>query len=280
MVMKRSFTKELFIVFKAITVVTAVILLFVGIGVLYSFEETVSDGECNVAVYPIEGVILPYHGLVDAPLVTTPDAVKEFLVQAENDSIVKAVLLEINSPGGTPVAAERIAESLRSSSLPIVGLIGDQGASGGYLAAAASDYLIASVMSDIGSIGVNMSYLEESQQLAEEGVEYVQLTAGAFKDAGTPYRDLTEEERALFQRDLDIVHAHFIDLVASYRNLEREAVVAVADGSTMTGSRAVEAGLIDATGGRREASEALAAILGIESTQVIYCEYELPIFPF
>ena len=59
---------------------------------------------------------------------------------------------------------------------------------GSYLAAAASDYLIASVMSDIGSIGVNMSYLEESQQLAEEGVEYVQLTAGAFKDAGTPYR--------------------------------------------------------------------------------------------
>ena len=279
--MKPSLSRELFlIVFKAITVVSAVVLLIGTLSFLYFYEEAISDGICNVAVYPIEGVILPYHGLIDAPLITTPDAVKEFLTQAEAESTIQAVLMEINSPGGTPVAAERIAATMRASSLPIIGLIGDQGASGGYLAAAASDYLIASVMSDIGSIGVNMSYLEESEQLEEEGIEYVQLTAGAFKDAGTPYRDLTHEERALFERDLTIVHDHFIDLVATYRNLDREAVVALADGSTMTGSRAVEVGLIDAVGGRTEATAALAAVLDMPVADIVYCEYEPPILPF
>jgi protease-4 len=157
-----------------------------------------------------------------------------------------------------------------------VGLIGDVGASGGYMVGAATDYLLASAMSDVGSIGVNMSYVEQSQKNEEEGLTYVQLTTGKFKDAGSPDRPITDEERELFQRDLDIVHNAFIDLVAKYRSLERDKVVSLADGSTMTGSRALENGLINQIGGRAEAKSVLATILELPEEDIVFCEYESP----
>lgn len=273
--MQRSIGHEMgIILFKAGVVLTTIILILVAVGTLYEYETVISDGSCNIAVYPLEGVILPYHGLIDAPLISTPEQIEAFLVTAEQEDNIDGVLLEINSPGGTPVASERIAERLRASSLPIIGQIGDMGASGGYMVAAATDYLLASAMSDVGSIGVTMSYLEETEKNEEEGLTYVELSTGKFKDAGSPYKPLTEEERALFERDLEIVHDHFVDLVARYRDLPVEQVAALADGSTMTGQRAVENGLIDAIGGREEARLSFSELLGIDPTDIEFCEYE------
>jgi protease-4 len=273
--MSKSFGREAAgVVFKAFVVVLTIVLVVVSLTALYEIESVISDGTCNIAVLPLEGTILPYYGLVDVPLVVTPEMVETFLTDAEAERSIKAVLLEINSPGGTPVASQRIAERLKSSTLPVVGMIGDVGASGGYMVAAATEYLIASSMSDVGSIGVNMSYVEQSQQNEEEGLTYVQLTTGKFKDAGSPDRPITDEERALFQRDLDIVHNEFIDLVANYRNMDRDKVAALADGSTMTGSRALENGLVDEIGGRASARSVLATILELPEEDVVFCEYE------
>lgn len=278
--MQRTLKREVgIIIFKSLTVVVTIVLIIVSVSLLYSdVEGTISDGECNVAAFPIEGTILPFYGLIDTPLTVTPDMVEEFLSTAEDDSNIKAVLLEINSPGGTPVAAQRISERIQSSSLPVVGLIGDIGASGGYMVAASTNYLIASTMSEVGSIGVTMSYLEESEKNEEEGLTYVQLTSGKFKDAGSPNRPITDEERELFQKDLDIVHNEFVELVAQYRDIPKEDVEAIADGSTMTGGRALENKLIDEVGGRKAAKTALAAIIGIDESEVEFCEYEVP-FP-
>lgn len=280
--MEKSFGREVAsVLLRATTVIGTIILTITGLTFFYSdVENTVSDGSCNIAVFPIEGTILPFYGIIDTPLVVTPEMVESFLTSAENDSNIEAVLLEINSPGGTPVASERIAERLRNSKLPVVGLIGDVGASGGYMVAVASDYLVASAMSDVGSIGVNMSYVEESQKNEEEGLTYVQLTTGKFKDTGTPNRPITEEERELLQRDLDVVHNEFIDIVARYRSLPREQVESLADGSTMTGKRALENGLIDSVGNRATAVTALAEILDKDISDVSLCEYESPFFLF
>jgi protease-4 len=273
--MSKSFGREAAgVVFKAFVVVLTIVLVVVSLTALYEIESVISDGTCNIAVLPLEGTILPYYGLVDVPLVVTPEMVETFLTDAEAERSIKAVLLEINSPGGTPVASQRIAERLKSSTLPVVGMIGDVGASGGYMVAAATEYLIASSMSDVGSIGVNMSYVEQSQQNEEEGLTYVQLTTGKFKDAGSPDRPITDEERELFQRDLDIVHNEFIDLVANYRNMDRDKVAALADGSTMSGSRALENGLVDEIGGRASARSVLATILELPEEDVVFCEYE------
>jgi protease-4 len=183
------------------------------------------------------------------------------------------VLVEINSPGGTPVAAERIATRLHDSSLPVVTLIGDVAASGGYLVAAAGDHVIASPMSDVGSIGVNMSYVEQSKQNEEEGLTYVQLTSAEFKDAGTPNRAITDAERERFQADLDLVHQEFVKLVATYRDLDENVVTELADGSSMPGIRALENNLIDSLGGLTEARSVLSTLTGKTVENTVICEY-------
>jgi protease-4 len=273
--MHKSFLRETATaVMKAVVVVTTIIVVVATLTALYQVETGVSDGQCNIAVLPIEGVILPYHGLGDFEFIITPETVESFMKTVEGESQIEAVLIEINSPGGTPVASERIAERFRSSSLPVVGVIGDVGASGGYMIAAATDYLIASPMSDVGSIGVNMSYVEESAKNEEEGLTYVQLTTGKFKDIGNPNRPITDEERELLQADLDIIHNEFINIVSKYRGLDRDKIVALADGASMPGVRALEAELIDELGGRKEATSVLSKILEIDEEDIKYCEYD------
>lgn len=276
--MQKSLGREIgIIIFKAVTVVVSIVLIIVSLNVLYEIDTLISDGTCNVAVFPLEGTILPFYGLVDAPLVVTPEAVETFFTDAEAEEGIEAILLEVNSPGGTPVAAERITKRVADSTVPVVGLIGDMAASGGYMVAVATDHLIASPMSLVGSIGVTMSYLEYSEQHEEEGVTFVELNTGKFKDAGSPDKSLTEEERALFERDLQDVNNTFIDIVSTYRKIPREAVEVLADGSTMTGGRALENKLIDGVGGRAEAKQALATILNKEVADIVFCEYESPL---
>jgi protease-4 len=125
-----------------------------------------------------------------------------------------------------------------------------------------------------------MSFLEESEKNAEEGITYVQLVTGEFKDTGTPNRPITERERERLQADLEIVNNQFIDIVAAGRSLDRAAVESLADGSSVTGSAAVEAGLIDAVGGRTQAIATFAGLLDVEFEEVSFCEYQRPLLPF
>ncbi len=279
--MQKTFLRETAgAMMRATVVVLTIVVVIVSISALYDVETKISDGKCNIAVLPIEGTILPFHGLAGFDLVVTPESIESYMDLVEEDKNIKGVLIEINSPGGTPVASQRIAERFRDSSLPIVGLIGDVGASGGYMVAAASDYLIASTMSDVGSIGVNMSYVEESEKNKEEGLTYVQLTTGKFKDVGSPNRPITEEERELLMADLQIVHNEFVEIVAEYRNMEKSEVEVLADGSSMPGARALEAKLIDGLGNRGDAKVVLAGILEKPIDEVIFCEYNRGFLPF
>jgi protease IV len=279
--MQRSFAREVaLIITKAFVVIGSIILIIVGVFAFVDADLGVSDGTCNIAVLPVEGEIWPYRDLAYSPFVVTPDMIESFMDTAESDSAIQAVLVEVNSPGGTPVAAERIAERIHSSTLPTVGMIGDMGASGGYMVAAATDYLIASPMSMVGSIGVTMSYLENSKKNEEEGIEFVELATGKYKNAGSPDKPLTEEERALFERDLGEIHDEFVSMVSKYRDLPVDKVKGLADGSTLGGRRAMEAGLVDGTGARKEAKQALAKILEKPEDEIIFCEYESSLIPF
>ena len=260
--------------FTITTFVVIAIIFVILISSQFDEDTFVSDGTCNIAVLPIEGILLPFAGFEEFDLVTTPEMVTAFMDAAEEDDNIDGVLIEINSPGGTPVASHRIAERLHNSSLPVVGLIGDMGASGGYMVAAATDLLVASPMSDVGSIGVNMSYVEQSKQNEEEGLTYVQLMTGKYKDMGSPDRPITDEERDLLQSDLQIIHEEFVDIVTEYRDLPREQVAALADGATMPGSRALDNNLIDVLGNRPEASAALAALADKSLESIEFCEYD------
>jgi len=273
---QQSFGREIANVALRVVAVIATVVLIISFSSAWVEYTTISDGTCNIAVLPIEGTIMPYGDFTEEGIVTNPNHVRSYLDAIKDDEFIDGVLIEINSPGGTPVAAEAIAEMVHEFPLPTVGLIGDLGASGGYLVAAATKHLIASPMSTVGSIGVTMSYLDNTIQNENEGLTFVELAAGEYKEAGNPNRPLSEEERARFERDLDTIHNAFIDAVATYRALPREAVAAVADGYAYTGKDALDKQLIDALGGRAAAREHFAATLGIDPGAVSFCEYIAP----
>ena len=273
-----SIKREIFsVLLRVAGVILAIVLIIIMANVGYSNFGSISDGKCNIAVMPIEGVILPYSSIVGSlasgqPYVT-PSMVRSFLKTATSESAIKGVLFEINSPGGTPVAAETISNEIKSVTIPTIALIGDVGASGGYMAATGAHTILASSMSQIGSIGVTMSYLEQSQKNKEAGVTFVSLASGKYKDAGNPDKPLTDEERKLFERELATIRNDFVALVAANRNLSVDAVSALADGSTVLGDQALQDKLIDGIGGRIEAKQIFADKLGLKPSDISFCEY-------
>lgn len=272
-----SFGREVAnVALRSVAIFVVISLLVVGSSLLVE-DESVSDGSCNIAVIPIEGFIAPYGDFTEGDIITNPAFVRDQVARAENDFFVEGILFEINSPGGTPVAAEHIAEAIDSTGLPTVGLIGDMGASGAYLVAAATDHLIASKMSDVGSIGVTMSYLENSIQNEQEGITFVELSTGKYKEAGNPNKPLSDEERTHFEKSLQSVHDSFIDLIAHYRDLDRATIADLADGSTFVGQEALDKKLIDGFGGRSAAKEHFASTLQIPVEDVSFCEYVPPV---
>ncbi|MFM2424120.1 MAG: hypothetical protein RLZZ70_511 [Candidatus Parcubacteria bacterium] len=270
-----SFGREVAsVLLKVVAVVITIVLLVLTLGAFaYSFTA-ISDGSCNIAVMPIDGMIMPFgNGYQYGDFVTTPKDVRDFIAALEYEYAIEGVMFEINSPGGTPVASEAIANAIALLEMPNIALIGDLAASGGYMVAAAADTIVASPMSDVGSIGVTMSYTEESEKNKEEGVTYVPLNSGKFKDIGSPNKPITDEERTLLEGRLAEVHDYFIDMVSRFRNIDRTEVAALADGSTLTGTKAVEKKLVDTLGGREVAKELFAAKLNKDKSEIQFCEY-------
>jgi len=245
----------------------------------FNAQFTVSDGYCNIAVVPIVGDIttLPYpeedpeDPANQYPTATVDDILYQLRL-AESDPYIEGILVRIDSLGGTPVASEILADAFKSSPLPVAALIREYGVSGGYLAATGADTIFASPLSDVGSIGITMSYLENVGKNTKDGLRYVQLSSAPFKDYGDPNKPLTTAERALFDRDLKIYHEEFIKQVATNRNLPIEDVAKLADGSSMPGALALENGLIDALGNQAATRSWFAEQLDLTVPDIEFCE--------
>jgi protease-4 len=243
----------------------------------YNASTYIGDGYCNIAVLPIEGDIHGYGGVFDDygnRVVSTNmrDAIS-FLEQAEYEPGIYGVLALVNSTGGSGAAAEQIATTLKQSMLPNAAYIVDSGASAAYLVASAADIIIASPFSDVGSLGVTMSYLDYSAQNMAQGIEYVSLSSALFKNYGDPDRPLTSEERALLERDLDVWHNELVAQVAENRKMSIDKIAALADGSSMPGRLAQAAGLVDVVGDREVVRDWFATQLGISREEVVFCGY-------
>ena len=271
----------------AIRVVVALIAFYVGLWIFglwhnrwsgYNASLTISDGECNIAVIPIMGDIIPYAGAdqngswSEMPPSTNADDVLATLHRAENETNILGIFVRIDSSGGSAVASEIISNGFKRSSLPVATFIREGANSGAYLAATGANTIIASSFSEIGSIGVNMSYLDKTAKNAKDGLQYIQLTSARFKDYGDPDKPLTFAERSLLERDLKIYHDHFVKIVSENRNLPVEQVAKLADGSSMPGSLALKNGLIDFLGDQETARDWFAEKLEIPADEVIFCE--------
>jgi protease-4 len=275
-----SFGREVASMLLRVFAILLTIVIIVGVLSVFSYSFTsISDGDCTIAVMPISGIIMPFgYGYEYAEFTVTPNDVRDFLSLVKDDELfIKGILFEVNSPGGAAAASENIANQISELELPTVALIGDMGASGGYMVASAADHILASAMSDIGSIGVTMSYVEESEKNKEDGLTYVPLISGKYKDAGDPNKPLSDEERTYFQAQIDTIYETFVTLVAKNRNLPYDEVKQLADGSTLIGKQAVEKKLVDAIGDRNTVKTYFAEKLGKDVSEISFCEYTKPL---
>jgi protease-4 len=198
----------------------------------------------------------------------------EDLDRAGRDTTIKAVVLRINSPGGSPAASQEMYRAVKklAEKKPVICSMGDVAASGGYYVAAACDEIYANESTVTGSIGVISQYLNYSALAKKLGIETQTLKTGEFKDAGNPTRPITPRERELFQSLLRDIYNQFVDDVMAGRKgkskklTTRAQVVKLADGRVYTGRQAFNNGLIDKLGGLREAVNTAAERVGLEGS--------------
>lgn len=243
--------------------------LFLGLSVaaqeaggVSDFEEVLVDGERHQAE---KVVVIPIHGIImeegDGPgsrhLVTD---IRKILRSLREDDDVKAVVLDIDSPGGGVTASDQIYHELhrfrKETGIPIVALFGDVAASGGYYVAMASDHVMAHTTSITGSIGVISQFPMVKELMDKIGVEITTIKSlddegkPSFKDIGSPFRQMTPAERQLFQGLVTEMWMRFTSVVAEGRKgkLTLEQVRELADGRVFTGEQALKLKLVDSLG--------------------------------
>lgn len=197
-----------------------------------------------------------------APNYAVANEITDTLRSAASDASIRGLIVDIESGGGGVVAGQEIAAAIRRFGKPTLSVIHEVGASSGYLVAAAASTAYASSDSNVGSIGVTSSYISQVEKNKKDGYAYEQLSIGRFKDMMSPDKPLTAEEKALVMRDLAATREHFVDLITQYRSLDRANVDALADGSTMLGTAALENKLIDRIGSLDDAIQDLENEIG------------------
>ena len=195
------------------------------------------------------------------------DDIAKQIKRAGEDSSVKAIILRINSPGGSAAASQELHEEVRKArenDKIVVASMSDIAASGGYYVACGADKIVANPGTITGSIGVIFSQLQYSELLEKYGVRSNVITSGKYKDIGSPLRNMTEEERQILQEMIDDVYSQFVHAVAEGRQMNESEVLELADGRIFTGRQAKELGLVDELGNFQDAVDLAAELAGIE----------------
>ncbi len=198
----------------------------------------------------------------------------EQLDRAAADRQVKAVILRINSPGGSVTASELMHREITAfrqrTGKPVIAVFMDVAASGGYYIACACDEIVAHESTVTGSIGVIMQMFNVAGTMQKLGIQADAITSGEFKDAGSPLRLMKPNERELFQAMVNDMYARFVKVVDEGRPaLDAAKVRALADGRVYTASQALELGLVDRIGSLRETLGRTKQRIGAESVKVV-----------
>ena len=251
--------------------------LFPSVGPLEETKLSGSGGN-KILVLEISGLLSSakpsgfFDRLVDRP--SLPTRIKEELTKAEKDEDLKAMVLRINSPGGTVTASDIVYHEIRAfkkkRNIPIVASIMDLGTSGGYYVAVAADKIVAHPSTVTGSVGVIMVSLNGAGLLEKIGVEANTIASGPKKSMGSPFRTMTDEERAIFQTVIDSMYDQFLTVVDDGRpTLDKGEVRRLADGRIYSALQAAEVGLVDEVGYLEDAIALAKKEAGIEKASVV-----------
>ncbi|MBN2014125.1 MAG: signal peptide peptidase SppA [Candidatus Altiarchaeota archaeon] len=255
-----------------------VLFLFAMIGVVMLVGEvfTMPSIGNKVAVIPIKGEITLEDcggSIFGSYQCAKVSEIKEKLKKAEEDPMVKAIVLDINSGGGGVVASTDLMQAIRGTSKPTVAYISESGASGAYYAASASDWIIADRNAITGSIGVIMTLNHYYGLYGKLGINVTVIKSGDSKDIGSPYRPITEEEKRELEEMIDKIYDDLKRGIAENRkDLSLDDVEKLADGTIYLGSEAKLVGLIDDVGSMDDAIRKAAELGGIEGEPEIQVE--------
>lgn len=224
-------------------------------------------GKGEVGVIYIDGLIASGRGGGGLfGIMAGSEGIALNLREAARNPELKAVVIRLNSPGGTPAAAQEISaevERLKQSGKKVVASMGDTAASGAYWIAAGTDQIVANPGTLTGSIGVIMQYYNMQDLYGKIGVGTETFKSGPYKDMGSPSRPTAPEERAIFQSMIDDIFNQFIDVVANGRHLDSAEVRKLADGRVFTGRQAKELGLVDRLGDFHDAVLLAGELAGV-----------------
>ncbi|HEX9746446.1 MAG TPA: signal peptide peptidase SppA [bacterium] len=228
----------------------------------------------RVGLLYVEGIIASGSS-ADNPFISTgvtSDGIVELIEQAIDDNHVKAIVVRVNSPGGSAAASDEIYHALKKFSdtgRPVVVSMADVAASGGYYISAAADKIYANPSTLTGSIGVIMQFMNYEGLFDMIGLSDNTLTAGEFKDIGSPTRPMTDDERGLLEDMLREVHGQFKQAVMDGRGIPEDEIDDIANGMIYTGTQAKDNGLVDEIGGLQDAIADAANMANLGDNPVV-----------
>ncbi len=243
------------------------ILLFIIAGSFLLIVGSTDFGisKNRVEVIYVQGEMLT--GSVPAGLgVAASEDITKSLKDAANDDGVKAIVMRINSPGGSPAAAEEIIAAMKKTNKPIVVSMGDVAASAAYYISVPATRIIANPDTITGSIGVIWEFQNRSKFYEKDGTEFYIAKSGEMKDMGGDWRGLSDDEKKYVDQVISEAYGRFVHEVSTDRNLSLSKVKDLAAGRVYTGAKAKELGLVDDFGSLDDAIDIAAKLGGIEGT--------------
>lgn len=246
----------------------------------YSEKEILNQGsQDKIVIVPLTGIIVSVDesNMLTQDTVISPDKIANIFSQIKTDPQVKAVIFDIYSPGGSPVASDRIYEMIndfkKETSIPVISLFGDLAASGAYYIASATDFIVANPSTLTGSIGVIMETYNLEGLYEKLGVNKVTFKEGQYKDILNENRNITDEERQIIQDLNRNTYELFVSRVADGRKLELEYVRSLANGQIYSGKQAYENRLVDSLGNTNEAIYQAQKLANLNQIKVVKYEY-------
>lgn len=233
-------------------------------------SATSSKTSCNVGVIAITGFLDTQGVANQIDSLKIAQGIRRLALNPRN----RAIVLLIDSHGGTASAAEKISRATKEIDPPTVAFVRSAALSGGYWIAASTDYIVSLETATIGNIGVTSSYLEETSHNQKEGYVFNEIASGEYKEVGNPYKPLTETHRKYLQdANLDLFNI-FKEHVMQSRRLSDAEFSKVSDGKFFVASKAKQIKLIDEIGGIPEIKGYISSVIGESENRILLCEPE------
>ena len=242
-------------------IIIAIVAIFLVVAVINSI---VYSSKPKIALINIKGVISEYK------------TVLSYLSTIEKDNSIKAVVINVDSPGGAVGASQEIYRAIERirSKKPVVVSMGNVAASGGYYISAPATVVFANEGTITGSIGVIVQHMDLTKVMDKIGVKIENIKSGKNKDILYPNNKLTLEQKKLIKETVLDVYNQFINAILKYRKIEKEKLLKIADGRILSGKKAKELGLVDKIGNLQDAIDEARKLIGKEGKNALIVPFE------